>query len=148
MSVLNINGVELDFNLYDADVVERYEEANDKVIEMDTPESTKGKRMSEIIKYRCMIVEEFFDHVFGEGTSEKLFGGKKDLQIHVDAFKTACDYVVQFSNSMIMKSQKYSSDRAQRRPQLQGHKKKNKKYIPPVIKQPHAGSGDDKGNEA
>lgn len=146
MSVLNINGVELDFNLYDADVVERYEEANDKVIEMDTPESTKGMRMSEIIKHRCIIVEEFFDHVFGEGTSEKLFGGKKDLQIHVDAFKTACDYVVQFSDSMIMKSKKYSPNRAQRRQQLKGRKKK--KNTPRVTGQHPADSGDDKGNES
>ena len=34
MGILNINGVQLDFNLYDADLVERYENANDKVIEM------------------------------------------------------------------------------------------------------------------
>ena len=47
--------------------------------------------MSEALRFECNIIDEFFDTVFGEGISQKLFEGKKDLQKHMELFKDITD---------------------------------------------------------
>lgn len=143
MSILNINGVQLDFNLYDADLVERYEKANDKVIEMmGDNENFKGLRLHENLRLQCKIIDEFFDSTFGEGTAEKLFGGKADLKVHSDAFSLIVAETKKLEENVTEANKKYSPNRAQRRMQPQDHKKKKKKYRPPVIEQAHDDPGD------
>ena len=87
MSMLKICGQELELDLFDADMMEVYEKSLDKVVER-SKESKKHTELSnaEGIRETCGIVKDFFDEVFGEGTSEKLFKGKDNLLVCMDAF--------------------------------------------------------------
>ena len=87
MSMLKICGQELELDLFDADTMEVYEKSLDKVVER-SKEAKKHTELSnaEGIRETCGIVKDFFDEIFGEGTSEKLFKGKDNLLVCMDAF--------------------------------------------------------------
>lgn len=74
--MVNINGIDLDFNLYDYDVAAKYEAA---LTEVANAKHT-GAGLSETIKEQCLIVFKFFDSVFGDGTAERVFQGKYDFR--------------------------------------------------------------------
>lgn len=82
-----INGVELDFHLYDedkADIKERYFEELKKMgnVIKEVPDGTAKERN----KYLCDRIKRFFDHVFGEGTGAAVCGGGNDLLEHMCAY--------------------------------------------------------------
>lgn len=82
-----INGVELDFRLYDEDQAEckkRYfEELNQmQSIKDGMPDGTEQERN----KYLCDRIKAAFDNVFGEGTGKSVCGAGNDLLEHLEAF--------------------------------------------------------------
>lgn len=82
-----INGVELEFRLYDedkADVKKKYFEALDKMrsVEKDMPEGTEKEKN----QYLCGRIKTFFDEVFGAGTGVAVCGSGNDLLTHVEAY--------------------------------------------------------------
>ena len=82
-----INGVELDFHLYDedkADIKERYFEELKKMgnVIKEVPDGTAKERN----KYLCDRIKRFFDHVFGEGTGTAVCGEGNDLLKHLRAY--------------------------------------------------------------
>ncbi len=82
-----INGVELDFHLYDGDkhdVKERYFEALEKMkgVKDEMPAGTEQEQN----KYLCDRIKGFFDHVFGKGTGTAVCGADNDLLAHLDAY--------------------------------------------------------------
>lgn len=87
MSMLKICGQELELDLFDADTMEVYEKSMDEVVKR-AKESKKHTELSNAdgIREMCGIVKNFFDEVFGDGTAEKLFKGKNNLAICMDAF--------------------------------------------------------------
>ena len=73
MSKIEINGVELELNLLDADVVEEYERLTKKIVaRIQNKKAYEGKSNAEAMRYQCRCVDEFFDGLFGPGTSEEL----------------------------------------------------------------------------
>lgn len=87
MADLKINGVVLEMDLLDADVMERYEELNNKLVEKIQDKTIyEGKSTSEGMKYQCRCIDKFFDKMFGEGTAEELFGGDNNLGRRIDAY--------------------------------------------------------------
>ena len=87
VSKVNINGVELELNLLDADVIEKFEGAlADVQRKIQDPKAYEGKTTAEGMRYQCRCVEEYFDTLFGNGTSEKVFPKNNDLGIRMDAF--------------------------------------------------------------
>lgn len=84
---MNINGVELDFHLYDADkadIRERYFDELDKMrnVASELPDGTAQERN----EYLCRRIKSLFDHVFGDGTSTVVCGEGNDLLRHLDAY--------------------------------------------------------------
>mgnify|MGYP003371263508 CR=1 FL=1 len=72
---MKINGVELEFELFDADNEElknRYFQELEKMktIKADMPEGTEHEKSV----YLCEKVKRLFDHVFSEGIGEKVCG--------------------------------------------------------------------------
>ena len=70
---MKINGVELEFELFDADNEElknRYFQELEKMktIKADMPEGTEHEKSV----YLCEKVKRLFDHVFSEGIGEKV----------------------------------------------------------------------------
>lgn len=85
---MKINGVELDFALYDTTNVEMkqryFEELNKmRTISQDVPKEATEKAQTE---YLCNRVKQMFDSVFGEGTGEKVCGTNSNLLVCMDAY--------------------------------------------------------------
>ena len=83
---MKLKDIEVDFSFTDADDIERFENGAKKVKEKANNFKKTELSMSEAIKEECKIIDEFFDEVFGDGTANKLFNGKKDLKEHIDMF--------------------------------------------------------------
>ena len=85
---MKINGVELDFTLYDsanAEMKQRYFEELNKMrtVSQEIPKEATEKEQME---YLCSRVKRMFDSVFGEGTGEKVCGTTSNLLVCMDAY--------------------------------------------------------------
>lgn len=80
MSLWKWNNVELEIDMEDVDFVKRYEEAFEKMGK-EEKEIQKIGRYSEMIYSYCDMFFHLFDNIFGKGTSERLFSGKKHAGI-------------------------------------------------------------------
>lgn len=83
---MKLKDVEVDFSFADADCLERLEKGAKNVKSKAEKGVKEQLSLSNSIRKECKILNEFFDEVFGEGISEKLFKGKNDLQEHMEIF--------------------------------------------------------------
>lgn len=112
--MLKINDVELELDLMDADMAEKYEKAYRKM-QRDVANIPKNLSLADSIRKQCNLVFYFFDEVFGQGTSKKIFGNRTNLRECIKAVETLIDHVnkdVEESNKII---NKYSPNRVARR---------------------------------
>ena len=112
--MLKINDVELELDLMDADMAEKYEKAYRKM-QRDVANIPKNLSLADNIRKQCNLVFYFFDEVFGQGTSKKIFGNKTNLRECIKAVETLIDHVnkdVEEANKII---NKYSPNRVARR---------------------------------
>ena len=86
-----IAGVELDFDIFDADSAERFENAVEQVSKEGQNverQSAEGEiKVSESIRRQCKAVFGFFNSIFGEGTDKKIFGERVNLMQCISAFE-------------------------------------------------------------
>lgn len=109
-----INGVELDdLNGLDYETAQKVEKELEKTQGLGN--KVAGLKDSQGIKVICDTVNDIFDNVFGEGTSEKVFKGKRDLLISMKAFEDLCVKYKESQNAMNDILKKYSPNRAQKR---------------------------------
>lgn len=132
MSKMIFNGVELEVNLMDADVMETFENNLEKIKnDIQEPTQYEGKKASEQMRLQCNYVKKFFDDTFGNGTADRLFHGTNDLAEHMNAFGEAATMGRQIKNQTKEIVNKYAPERvmnrAQRRAQGKG-KGKGKNY--------------------
>ena len=129
MSKIEINGVELELNLLDADVVEEYERLTKKIVaRIQNKKAYEGKSNAEAMRYQCRCVDEFFDGLFGPGTSEELFPKNGDLAARMDGFGKAMGAMEDSRNTVKEIVGKYTPDRAQNRRQRRSEEKALKQY--------------------
>ncbi len=134
MSMLKICGQELELDLFDADTMEIYEKSLNKVVER-SKEAAKHTELSnaEGIRETCGIVKDFFDEVFGDGTAEKLFKGKNNLAICMDAFGIVSSEASKMKGQVNAITNKYNMNRAQRRQEGKKNKHgKNRAVVTPT----------------
>ncbi len=107
-----INGVDLDFSAYDADDVERFEKCNGILAEGDKNQP-EGMSQADAIRYKCKLFIEFFDGIFGDGTSAKLFSGKTNYAKCLNAYYDFLDGIEAESNEQkriqIERDQRYGA---------------------------------------
>lgn len=103
MRTWEYNGVKLEVDLQDADFAERYEKAFNRMGE-DEKKVPKDGTNSELIRAYCSLFYHLFDDIYGEGTSERLFGGKKNAGMCDEAY-----------GAFIQAAQQCNADAAQRR---------------------------------
>ena len=101
---MKINGIELDFALYDAANVKMRQQYFDELNKMRTvsqeiPEGTTEKEQTE---YLCNRVKKMFDSVFGEGTGEEVCGTNSNLLVCMNAYD-------QFVSEQIRQNKEYES---------------------------------------
>ena len=78
---------EIEFDFFDADEMEKWDKYVEKMKADKDKLNFKSMKQSEFIREFCKIVEECFDSIFGEGTSKKLFQGKQNFRLCVEAYK-------------------------------------------------------------
>lgn len=85
-----INGVELEGNFMDADFLEPYEQAANEIGQKAAENANKPvSSLAESVREQCRTIDSYFDGIFGEGTSDKVFeGAKNDLMIHLEAVES------------------------------------------------------------
>lgn len=98
--MLKINNVELELDLFDADVAEKYENAIKNLQEKEKKNSVEGKTLSQIIRNQCILIFDFFNEVWGPGTDKKVFGNKTNYKVCVQAFKDVVQYTANFQKEL------------------------------------------------
>lgn len=132
MSIIKINDVELELDLLDADVMERFVQLNESTInEIQEPTQYDNLSAADGMRRQCRIIEKFFDKLFGAGTADKLFGGNNNLGKHLDAFAAVANesYGVRDQATSIV--DKYDLGRLRNRDQRRrntGRSGRNQKY--------------------
>jgi acetylglutamate synthase len=74
-----------DLDTLDPDVLAGIENAKDRVIKA-VEKAPKMEKQSEAIRVQCQAVADFIDELFGEGTSYKVFNGRTNLLLCMQAF--------------------------------------------------------------
>lgn len=80
MSLWKWNDVELEIDMEDYDFLQKYEKAFDAMGVAEEKLKKIGAQ-SEIIKEYCEMFYRLFDDIFGPGTGDRLFAGKKNVRI-------------------------------------------------------------------
>ena len=110
-----INGVELEIDFTDAEIVEKIElgskEVYDKAEEL---RKQTGLSPAEGIRQECKILKDFLDYVLGDGTSEKLFKGKDSLKQCLQAYEDIIKAREEQYSNFQARVSKYSPDRLKR----------------------------------
>ena len=96
------NDVELDIRMSDVSFQEKYENA---FKEMEQTELTLQKtgKLSELTKGYCQMFYDFFDAVYGKGTSGKLFEGRMDMEEVNEAYDSWLALCKEDSEAVIKK---------------------------------------------
>lgn len=107
-----INKVEIgNLDLYDADAMEKYENALAEVAKKNN-EAEKIAKTSEKIRQQCNIIFDFFNSLFGADTDVKIFGGKTNLLVCLKAFEELITQVNEQRGELQSMLNKYSPNRA------------------------------------
>lgn len=118
MSLWKWNDVELEIDMEDYDFLQKYEKAFDAMGIQEEKIQKIGKR-SEIMKEYCDMFYRLFDDIFGDGTGEKLFKGKRNVRTCEEcyvSFITECKAEVLEANKRKNTMMgKFKPNRAQRR---------------------------------
>ncbi len=90
---LIINGIKLEGDLMDADFMEKFESSMIKM--RDSAQAKKRETFpTAAANYRaqCEVVNTCFDEIFGDGTAQKLFGGKMNVMEHLKAIEKVSEW--------------------------------------------------------
>lgn len=112
---MKLGNIEVDFSFTDADDLERFENGAKKVKELSSNYEKQELSVAEAIRKECEIINNFFDEVFGDKISEKIFKGKNDLKEHMELF-------VDIVNEKVRQTQAYQN--------MYNNIEYNSKYMP------------------
>lgn len=106
--MLTINGVELEFDVFDVETAAVYEDARKQVQErfLEMKAAEEEENFPLVLKIGCEAIREAFDCVFGEGTSSEVFGERMNFRESIEAFKQLSDE----ANSQFAEQKKWSQD--------------------------------------
>ena len=118
MSLWKWNEVELEIDMEDYDFLRKYEKAFDAMGIVEEKLKKIGAQ-SEIVKEYCDMFYRLFDDIFGPGTGDKLFSGKKNVRICEECYD---DFISECKKSVLEANKrknammsKFKPDRAARR---------------------------------
>lgn len=114
MSLWKFNDFEVDVDFTDADFMEKFENAYEDM-RKDIDHTPKTGKVSNMIRAQCNVFDTFFEKVFGEKAIDKMFLGKKSVELRIEA----CNSLYDFRNSENSRYNslmcKYKPNRKQRR---------------------------------
>ena len=85
MDTYIINGHEVEFDIFDLTSLELFE--SERTFAMKRAEEIQSNNDNAVntVREMCEIVRDFFDVLLGEGTSEKLFGTRRNIMVEMSA---------------------------------------------------------------
>lgn len=122
---MKIRNVEVNFNFLDADDIEKFEKEAERVKYESERKGKEEMPLSQLVREECKTINIFFDNVFGQGTSEKLFGNKNNLEEHIKAFEDIVQEKIEQQRGLQNTFDRYQPNREQRR--YNKHHKGNRK---------------------
>lgn len=118
MSLWKWNDVELEIDMEDYDFLQKYEKAFD-AMGVKEEELKKIGTQSEIVKEYCDMFYRLFDDIFGAGTGDKLFNGKRNVRLCEECYTDFIDEcqkgVLDANKRKNAMMNKFKPNRAQRR---------------------------------
>lgn len=113
---MKILGKEFDFDFYDADQMEKVENAIQKV-EEETKKlnNLKQQKSSEVIRKTCKILFDFFDTCLGKNASKEIFGEKTSLTLCVKAYEDFINAKKEIEKQFEDISKRYTPNRVSKR---------------------------------
>ncbi len=124
MEKVNINGVDLELDMLDADVVEKFEslikEVTDKI---QDGKNYEGLSNADGMRFQCRTVEEFFDKLFGDGTAERVFPKNNNLGIRMEAYGKVMQLSTASTERIHEIQNKYNPNRAMNRAERRAQNK-------------------------
>lgn len=127
MSTIKINGIDLELDLLDADVLEKYEHLNKEIVrKIQEPTQYDSISTADGMRKQCRYVDEFFDKLFGDGTAQKVFGGGNNLGVRMNAFAQVSAASKNIRQELTSISDKYGIGRIQNREQRRQQQKHGK----------------------
>ena len=78
---------EIDFDFYDEEQMKKFDIGSNEIIKGINSIKPEKMKQSEFITKFCTVIEEGFDKIFGEGTSNKIFKQKRNFKLCVQAFR-------------------------------------------------------------
>ena len=103
---IQLKNKEFEFDIYDADTMERYEKGMADI--QAKCENISGElSASGSIKAQCNIMFEFLDGLFGEGAARDIFGEKVSLTECLDVVDSLVDNVSEQKKAMQSRRAKY-----------------------------------------
>jgi hypothetical protein len=112
---MKIRNIEVEFDFLDADDMEKFEEEAKKVVKQCEEKEKQQMSYSQMIREQCKIINDFFNNVFGDGMSEKLFGNKDNLKEHISAFEEIVKEKENQQKSIVSSLERYQPNRETRR---------------------------------
>ena len=122
---MKIRGIEVNFNFLDADDVEKFEKEAERVKQESERRKKEKMSYSQAIREECEVINNFFDNVFRQGISLKMFNGKNNLEEHIKAFEDIVKEKLEQQRGLQNISERYQPNRAERR-YSQYHNKRNR----------------------
>lgn len=112
---MKIREIEVNFNFLDADDVERFEKEAEKVVKECEEKAKQKMSYSQTIREECLVIDNFFDNVFGVGISKKMFNGKYNLEDHIKAFEDIVKEKLEQQKGLQSTFDRYQPNRRERR---------------------------------
>ncbi|MBQ9314875.1 MAG: AP endonuclease [Clostridia bacterium] len=112
---MKIRNIEVEFDFLDADDMEKFENEAKKVVEQCKIKEKQQMSYSQMIREQCKIINDFFNNVFGDGMSQKLFGNKDNLKEHISAFEEIVKEKENQQKSIVSSLERYQPNRETRR---------------------------------
>ncbi len=91
--MLNINGVELEFDLFNIETLKKYEKGYGRAAERMGKKPESGL-LSDQITMQCDEAKLCFDTIFGEGTGKRVCGEGYEFFRCLDAFEALTDEAI------------------------------------------------------
>lgn len=118
-TIFKYNGVEYEFDVSDAEVAEKIEEAT-KLLQEEAKAIPKDGKMSTQIKGQCKLIRNYLDRVLTKGAGVNLCGEKYNLENHYSAYETFISFAERQKRGLIAHSNNFRNN--------SNRNKKNKKF--------------------
>ena len=91
--IWEVNGLALELDMSDYDTAVKYREAFDLMSEESKGFKDDGDGDPELLKEYSLLFYRLFDRIFGDGTGEKIFGGKYNPRVCDEVYESFLTFV-------------------------------------------------------